>query len=539
MPAADLVLLNGPVFLADPVRSFARGVAVGEGRVLAVGTEAEVADLVGPRTEVVDLAGRLVCPGFGDAHVHPPHGGLYRLRCNLEDASGVEEALAVVAAYAAAHPEESWIRGAGWSFDWFPGGTPPATLLDQAVADRPVYLKVRDGHSAWVNSKALALAGLTTATPDPPDGRLERLPDGSPQGTLHEGAMRLLDHVMPPDTVDETAAGIREGQRHLLSLGVTLWTDAWVVPHVHAAYRRLALAGELRATVEGALWWERDQGLDQIEGFLAAREEATGSYRPGTVKLMLDGVVENFTAAMLDPYLSEAGDVTDNCGIDMIDPGLLKEAVTRLDALGFRCHFHAIGDRAVRNALDAVEAARVANGWSSTRHTIAHIQVIHPHDLPRFRRLGVIASPQPLWACNDAAMTDLTVPFLGERRAGWQYPFGSLAAQGAVLAMGSDWPVSSADVMLQIGVAVHRRLPDHPPERALLPHEGLRLSEALAGFTAGPAFAMGREADRGSLLPGRRGDLVVLDRDPFEAGIFGTGVDMTVVGGEVVHRREG
>lgn len=310
------------------------------------------------------------------------------------------------------------------------------------------------------------------------------------------------------------------------------------MPELHAAYRAIAADGRLEAAVRGALWWERKEGLDQIERHLELRSQPEGGYVPGTVKLMLDGVCENFTGALLDPYLDAHGHPTDNRGIDMIDPEALGEIVTRLDAHGFQCHFHAIGDAAVRNALDAVEAARVANDWSDNRHHIAHIQLIHPADLPRFRRLGVTANAQPLWACNEDAVVKLTNPFIGPERVPRMYPFGALLRHGATMAMGSDWSVSTADVMAQISVAVDRLIPEDRPSEPFLPEQRLTLADGLMAFTAGSAFVNHLDADRGTLRPGSVADLVMLDANPFErtGRLWEVGVVLTMVAGRAVHR---
>lgn len=488
-------------------------------------------DLIGPRTEVVDLAGRMLLPGFQDAHVHPAIGGRYLTRCDLLPVADAGQAGAVIRAYAEARPDVPWILGGGWSYSWFEGGTPSAAMLDELTGDRPAYLVVRDGHSGWANSAALRAAGIDARTPDPVDGRIERLPGGEPQGSLHEGAMDLVERVLPEEGHDDLVAALTLGQEHLLSLGITAWQDAWVEAPLHAAYRTLAGRGELLASVRGALWWDRGRGLEQLEWIRAARAEAVGGYVPGAVKLMLDGVCENFTASMLDPYLPPA----EGSGIDMIDPDHLAEIVTALDAEGIQCHFHAIGDAAVRNALDAVEAARLANGWTDLRPTIAHIQVIHPDDLPRFRRLGVVPNMQPLWAQSDEAMTDLTLPFLGPERGEWQYPFRELVDSGATPAMGSDWPVSTADVMAQIHVAV-TRTGDEPGMAPFLPAQRIDLPTALRAFTAGSAYVNHLLPGRGTIAPGTVADLVVLDGDPFAVDrLDEVTVALTVVSGRVVH----
>ncbi|MGF1666512.1 MAG: amidohydrolase [Acidimicrobiia bacterium] len=537
MPA-DFAFVNGAVFVADQARSWARAVAVTGGTISAVGSDRQVLDQVGLDTEVIDLAGRMLAPGFQDAHVHPALGGLQLLRCNLQATSTPEQAAAAIGRYADANPDQAWVRGGGWRYAWYDRGCPSKELLDAIVPDRPAYLGVADGHSAWVNSAALAAAGIDASTPDPADGRIERLADGSPQGTLHEGAMHMLDHVMPANTLTDHQDALLAGQRYLFSHGVTAWQDAWVVPELHAAYRAIVADGRLKAAVRAALWWERGEGMEQIERHLELRSQPEGGYLPGTIKLMLDGVCENFTGALLDPYLDTHGHPTDNHGIDMIDPGALKEIVTRLDALGFQCHFHAIGDAAVRNALDAIEAARVANDWSDNRHHIAHIQLIDPADLPRFRRLGVTANAQPLWACNEDSVVELTNPFIGPERVPRMYPFGDLLRHGATLAMGSDWSVSTADVMAQISVAVERLIPEDRPSEPFLPEQRMTLTDGLMAFTAGSAYVNHLEADRGTLRPGSVADLVVLDANPFErtGRLWEVGVALTMVGGNVVHR---
>ncbi len=528
---ADLLLTNGPIFGAGPGVS---AVAVTRGTISYAGPVTGADGWTGPDTEIVDLDGRLVCPGFQDAHVHPIYAGLQLLRCDLEPYAALAPALEAIRRYAAAN-DEPWVRGGGWQFPWFPGGTPAASLLDELVGDRPAYLEVADGHAGWANSAALAIAGITAATADPPDGRIERLADGSPQGTLQEGAMKLVERVIPADTPVELDRALAAGQRRLFSHGVTAWQDAIVTPELHAAYLRAEAAGTLAARVRGALWWERDGGLEQLDRFEAQRAEAEGpQYVVGTVKLMLDGVCENHTARVLEPY---AGGAT-GTGIDFIDPFELPRIVTEVMRRGFQPHFHAIGDAAVRNALDAVAAARAALGPVDVRPHVAHLQLVHPDDVPRFAELGVTANLQPLWACLDDAMTELTLPFLSPEQAKRQYPFGDLAAAGARLAMGSDWPVSSPDVMAQVAVAATRSVPGRPGTEPFLPAQRISVEAALAGFTAGSAYVNFLDADSGDIVPGMRADLVVLDGDPLATDDPGaTRVDLTIVGGEVVHRR--
>ena len=527
----------------DRTRSFASAMAVRDGRIVAVGSDTSVASLTGPRTRVIDLRGRTVTPGFGDAHVHPVTSGLEMLTCELAEIHGFDAYLRAIAEYAAAHPERAWVTGGGWSMSDFPSGIPRREDLDRVVPDRPASISSRDGHTTWVNSRALDLAGITADTPDPSSGRIERDPDGRPIGALQEQAIWLVTRHIPQPTTDDLVAALRLAQAHLHALGVTNWQDAGVEPDVaEPAYTMLAGRGELTARVVGALWWEHSRGAEQIDEFVERRATtASGRYAPTSVKFMQDGILENWTGAVLEPYLGPDGRPTANLGMSMIDPEALNGYVARVDALGFQAHFHAIGDRAVRESLDAVETARRANGMTDTRPHISHIQVIHPDDIVRFHQLGVAANAQPYWACHEAQMDDLTIPFLGAERAAWQYPFGSLLAAGATLAMGSDWSVSTADPLAQMEVAVNRIADYHRGERPpFYPVERLDIMDALAAFTSGTAWVNHLDDAVGSLEVGKAADLVVLDRDLFDRGEGAIGeacAIATFIDGIAVHER--
>ena len=544
--SADLVFVNGAVYTVDTARSWARAVGVKGGRIVAVGTDADVRDLLGAGTEVIDLEGKMLLPGFQDAHVHPPAAGVDMLQCDLHDANTLEEYIGIIRGYADSHPDAGWILGGGWSMDVFPGGTPAKEILDEVVPDRPVYLPNRDGHGGWVNSKALEIAGITRDTPDPSDGRIERDELGEPSGTLHEGAQSLVSDHAPEPTTSVWAQGLEKAQAYLHSLGITAWQDAIVGGSYETldTYSVAAAEGALTARVIGALWWDRHRGLEQIEELVDRRARGhVGRFAATSVKIMVDGVCENFTAAVLEPYLDAHGHATGNRGISFVEPELLKRAVTHLDAEGFQVHFHSLAERAVREALDAVEAAIAVNGPSDHRHHLAHIQVVHPEDIPRFRRLNVVANAQALWAAHEAQMDDLTIPFLGEPRWTWQYPFGSLVRAGAVLAMGSDWSVSSPDPLQQIHVAVNRVMPSDYPyrvddRRVFLPDERIDLPTALAGFTIGSAYVNHLDDVTGSVEVGKYADLTVIDRNLFEhpaEEIADANVVLTMVEGERVY----
>jgi predicted amidohydrolase YtcJ len=554
---ADLILVGGRIRTPAHPSGFVQALAVRDGVIQALGTDDEIRELAGRRTRVVDLRGRLALPAFGDAHVHAVSGGLESLRCNLLGLRARPECLAAVAAYCDRLAAGAWVLGGGWTMAAFPGGLPTAADLDRVTGGRPAFLPNRDHHSAWVNTAALEAAGIDEGTPDPPDGRIERDGAGRATGVLHDGAMRLVAALVPPPSAAELTAGLLAGQAHLHSLGITRYQDACVgaaaelgMPDTFDAYRTAAADGLLSCRVVGALWWDRRRGLGQLEYLLARREQAAreadqrgGAFRATTVKLMLDGVCETFTAAMSAPYLDSRGHPTGHGGSLFIEPEELGEATRQLADAGFQLHFHAIGDRAVSTALDAIEALPAARRQAA-RHHLAHLQFITPRDLGRFRALGVVANFQPLWAAAEPQMEELTIPFVGAERAGWQYRIGALARMGTRIAFGSDWPVSSADPLQEIHVAVNRVLSERlgrrgepECERPFQPDQAITLDAAIDAFTAGVAWVNHEEDVAGSLRPGRSADVAVLDRDLYQIparDIGSASVVMTVAGGTVV-----
>ena len=560
---ADVIFAGGPIYTADTSGRRmvgattrrgrpAEAVAVAGGRIVGVAPadDAELRELRGPGTELIDLRGRALMPGFQDAHVHPAFAGVTMMGCNLIGATTLDEALGRIKAYGDAHPDVEWISGSGWRMEWFDRGTPSRHQLDQVTGTRPAFLLNRDGHGGWANTRALELIGFDAHTPDPPDGRFEREPDGTLQGTVHEGAADLVGAFVPKPTFDDRLAGLMLAQRHLHQRGVTAWQDAIVGEYLGSqdplpVYLEATRQGVLTARVRAALWWDRARGGEQIDDILGRREASIPASRfsARTVKIMQDGVAENYTAGMLEPYLDSCGCQTSDRGLSHVDADELRSHVTALDALGFQVHFHAIGDRAVRECLDAVTAARAANGSTGHRHHIAHLQVVHPDDVPRFAHLGVTANMQALWAAHEPQMDELTMPFLGPERSGRQYLFGDLLRSGARLAAGSDWAVSSANPLRAIHVAVNRALPGSTGAQAepFLPDQRLHPAEAFAAYTAGSAFVNHLDDVTGSIDPGKFADLVVLDRDPLTGPpgeIGSTSVLATYVEGDPVYRAD-
>ena len=519
-------------------------VAVHGSRIVAVGDVAGVRRAAGPNAEVVDLHGGLLLPGFQDAHMHPMVGGLERLRCELTGLGSVDDYLTAIARHGGPPGQEGWFRGGGWSVDAFPDGGPTADLLDRAVPDRPAFVVSSDHHNAWVNSRALELAGIDSSTPDPPDGWIGRDDRGRPTGTLHEAAMGLVhDHVTT--TREEYTDALRDAQAYLHGWGITGWHDALIGGYAGLddptqAYLDLLDAGELTARVTASQWWDRRRGLDQLDELAAERDRlAELGLDASSVKVMMDGVTETFTASVVDPYTAETGCPCGQTGLPFLSHGQAAEAVVALDAAGFQIHFHAIGDRAVRDALDAVEAARVANGMNDHRHQLAHAQLVRPEDRPRFRELGVTLNAQGMWVTHGSPGVDFFLPKLDEERAEWNYPFRDIADSGADLAGGSDWPVNPPEPMMGVHGLVNRASysPDGEPPEPLLPGQALTLAQALSAYTEGSARVSHRN-DVGSVQVGARADLVVLDRDPFlgpPQEIGGARVVATFVEGDAVH----
>jgi predicted amidohydrolase YtcJ len=536
---ADMVFRNGAIYTVDAARTWAEAVAVRGGRIIYVGSNGGARPLIGPRTAVIDLQGKMVLPSFHDSHVHPD-SGIELDECYLFEMTTAEEVIRAVRRYADEHPGRAWVRGAGWQLPVFADANPHKSLLDKVVPDRPVYLTAADGHSAWVNSRALELARITKATPDPPAGRIERDPQtGEPTGTLRESAMSLVHRHLPEYTLDDYVKGIRRGLEMANRFGITSLQDASVQEVELKAYRELERRNELTARVVAALQVNPAEGVAQIPRLIKLRETYQGRrLRATAAKIFADGVIEARTAALLEPYLGANGDR----GKANVEPEVFKPLVAALDREGFQVHVHAIGDRAIRNALDAFEFARARNGSRDSRHHIAHLELFNPADIPRFRRLGVVANFQPLWAFADPYIVKLTVPVLGPERSRWLYPIQSLALSGAIVACGSDWSVTSMNPLEAIQVAVTRRGLDDGPGAAWIPEEVADLAEMLAGYTINGAYVNFEERETGSIETGKAADLIVLDCNLFEippSEIHQAKVLLTMLEGKPVYRDAG
>lgn len=537
-PAADVVFQGGVVHTMDPGRTRAAALAVREGLIVAIGDAAAVEPWIGDGTEIVDMAGGMLLPAFQDAHVHPLAGGMELGDCDLNGSASREEVLDRIRACHEALPAGAWLRGGGFDLPLFPGGNPRAETLDEIVGERPALVTSADGHNAWVSSRALEIAGIDASTPDPPAGRIERDDDGAPTGTLRETAVDLVARHLPRRTPEARREGLRRGLALSARLGITAMQEASANEADLRAYDELERRGELSARMSISLYVNPERGLEQVPDLVRLRERYDREgLRVETVKIFADGVLEGQTAAVLEPYTHREG----YRGEANFERRELIALIVALDAVGFQVHVHAIGDRGIRDTLDGFEEARRRNGARDSRHHIAHAQLIHPDDVPRFGRLHAYANFSPLWAQADTYVTELTDPFIGPERARWQYPLGDIVATGGRFACGSDWSVSSMDPLqgIQVGVT---RVPLRAPANVepWLPEQRVDLDAMLACYTINAAAVNFLDDTTGSLEVGKAADLVLLDRDLSELPprrIAEARVLRTYLGGELLYER--
>jgi hypothetical protein len=534
--APDLILYNAKVYTVDSLIPLAEAVAVTGESIAFVGSSAEARALAGRATRALDLGGRLVLPGFVDTHLHPVSGGIELGECNLNDVATLDELRRVVSACGSANPAAPWVRGGGFQLPLFPNGNPSRALLDSLVPDRPAFLSSADGHSGWVNSRALQLANVTRATVDPPNGRIERDRTGEPSGTLRESAQRLVSRLLPAYTDADYLAGLERAMRMAGRYGITTWHEASAGEGAVRAYRAADSLGRLTVNTIVGLTVDVERGPEQVARLDSLRQRyQSPNVRVASAKIFADGVIEGHTGALLAPYLDRPG----NRGELNLTLDRMGALVRALDSAGFKVHVHAIGDRAIRVTLDAFEAQRARDSGAGPRHLIAHIQLFDPADVPRFAQLGVVASFQPLWAYRDSYMRDLTEPRLGPARSRWLYPIQSMVKTGAIVAGGSDWSVSSMNPLEAIQVAVTRQSPSDSADTPFYPEERVDVAAMIRAYTIGGAMASDNEATSGSIAKGKAADLVVLADDILTIAphrIGHTRVLLTMVGGREVFR---
>jgi predicted amidohydrolase YtcJ len=537
-PLADTLIVNARIYTVSSKQPWAEALAIRGDKIIAVGAAKDISTFRGASTKVIDAQGKLILPGFTDCHIHFMDGSLGLTQVDLNDTKSVAEMQKRVKAYAAAHPQEEWIAGMGWLYSTFGEvALPDKKFLDEVVPDRPVWLQAYDAHSSWANSKALAMAGITRATPDPPGGKIVRDANGEATGALKETAGDLIVKVMPQPTREERLTALRLGMREANKVGLV---------RVHSAgqdFEYLDLFDELRQKHELSLRFYIAYFLDPPElraTDIEKIEQARRTYRDdwisgGVVKTMLDGVIEAHTAGMLAPY----SDDPTQSGKLFWEPEKYEQAVTELDRRGLQIFTHAIGDRSVRLALDAYQQAAETNHTHDARPRIEHIETISPQDIPRFGKQGVIASFQPLHAYPNENVLNVWARNAGPERAQRAWVWHSIESTGGVLAFGSDWPVVTLNPWPGVQNALTRKTREGNPPGGFVPQERISLEDAIRAYTLGAAFAGRREKTEGSIEPGKLADLIVLDRDLFKIEpdrIADTKVLLTMVGGKVVYQ---
>ncbi len=532
-----LILRHGAIYTADPKQSWAEALAIADGALVYVGSDSGVEALAGPGTRVIDLAGRFVVPGFHDVHLHAISSGHTLSGCSLLEIRPLEALLDAIKKCADKAPGE-WVEGSGFDLSLFPNGNPNKSLLDKVVPFRPVFLTGSDGHNAWVNSRALQLAGVTRDTPNPPKGVIERDPvTGEPSGTVRETAQAPFRKLLPQPTPEQDADALRAALRHLNALGITSFIEASAGERDWQTFHTLDQAGELTARVVTSLTYgvfSRHEG-PEFDAVLERRGQyASPRVNTDSVKIFVDGVLEGETAALVDPYTG-MGKHRGELNLSAAD---LNAAVTRFDAMGLQVHMHAIGDGAVRAGLDAFAAARQANGITDNRHHIAHLQLIHPADVPRFAELNVSANFQALWAYPDTWIMDINLPVVGQERVNRMYPIGSVKKAGGRIVAGSDWDVSSANPLQAIETALRRSDITRRDGPVLNADERADLETMLLAFTREGAWLMHHENQVGTLTVGKRADIAVLDRNLFKIPAYRISdarVLMTFFDGKIIY----
>jgi predicted amidohydrolase YtcJ len=538
---ADVIVTNAHIYTSAPEGpKWAEAVAIAGEKIVFVGTARDATRWRAPKTRVIDAGGRLVLPGFTDCHIHFLDGSFSLLQINLEDAKDLGEIQRRIRAYAASHPDKPWILGRGWSYPVFGrSGLPDRHMLDEVVADRPVYLEGFDGHTWWANSKALELAGITKATPDPTGGFIVRDPrTGEPTGALKEDpADALVRRVIPPPSREEKLNAYRVGLKAANRFGLV---------RVHSAGGDLSSADlleELHKSGELTLRFYLAYRVrppvvtpEQFNEIERARQKYHDDWiSAGAVKFFRDGVIETHTAAMLQPY----SDDPSTSGELLWDPMKYQAAVTELDRRGIQIFTHAIGDRAIRTALDAYEHAAAANHTHDARHRVEHIEDVSAQDIPRFGKLGVIASMQPLHAYPDDDTLKIWAGNVGPERVERAWAWNSIEKLGGHLAFGSDWPVVTLNPWPGVQNALTRQTTEGNPPGGFVPRERLSLASTIKAYTIGAAYAGHREKTEGSLEAGKLADLIIVNQDLFKiepSEIGKTEVLLTMVGGKIVYQ---
>jgi predicted amidohydrolase YtcJ len=542
---ADIVFTGGAVYKVTDTNPWATSVAITNNHITYVGNDTNVASLIGSNTRVVNLDGKMLMPGFQDAHVHPVDSGMTFNQCAVFDLPKLDDLLDAIKNCVDERPDADWIVGAGWYVSTFaPTGIPTKQMLDAIAPNTPITLLSNAAHSVWANSAAIERAGITADTKDPEGGKIDRDPiTGEPSGSFQESAMPLIQNFEPTITLKERIEGLAYAQQLFHSFGITGVHDSYVEVSRETAYSNMEAytafedSGSLKMHVVAAMLYDPSLPLEpQIELFKKLRQSADRNHVSATaIKILVDGVATSYSAAMLEPYADRLDEgIT---GTPLVPRNNLIELVTRLDALGFQIHFHTIGDAATHYSLDALEVARTQNGLRDSRHHLSHIMVWEPTDFERMADLDAIANFQALWASKGTHYDEITYVRMGEERSKYLYPINTLHKLGVKLAFGSDWYVTSANPLLAIEVAVTRLEPNGNMTDPLLPNEAIDLATAIRAATLGSAYGNFLNEETGSIEVGKLADLIVIDKNLFDLpanDISEARVLLTLFGGEIV-----
>ncbi len=541
-PVADLVLVNGRIFTGNPKHPFAEAMAVVNNKIVAVGTVAEIKAMIGSKTKQYQLNGKLVLPGFNDAHIHFLSGSLGLQTADLNQSKNVQEAVAAVKEYALKNAATKWITGLGWQYTIFPNGSPTKEMLDSVISDRPVYIRAYDGHSAWVNSKALQLAGITKETEFSGFGSIVKDANGQPTGMLKERAMQLVAKFIPPITKEEKLAAILQGMKYAASLGITSVQNASGSIEEFELYKELLQKNALTVRYAAAFSANENTTTADIQKYAEIKNQYSSNQmlKADAVKFMLDGVIESHTAVMMEDYSDLAADDKIKNGSFAFPLVTYQSLTTAFDKAGFRMYTHAIGDRSVHEALNAYEKAQQKNQSKNTRHRIEHIEQCSPADMQRFAKLNVLPSMEPIHA--DPATIAVWAKAVGEQRLPFSFAWQSMLQSKATLVFGSDWPACiDLNPIHGLHIAVNRQTTDGLPAGGWIPQQRIGIKEALLAYTEAGAYSSFEESYKGKLKPGFLADFIVLSQDLFtipSAAIFQTQVLLTVVDGKEVYKKE-
>ena len=536
---ADLILINGRIWTGEDEPAFTEAAAIAGNKILQVGKTDVIKKLADKNTKVVDLHGKLVTAGINDAHIHFLSGSLGLSAIDQFESKTKEEAVMAVETFAKSHPENKWLTGRGWQYSLFPGDMPTKDLLDKIVSDRPVYIRAYDGHTAWVNSKALELAGINKDTKFDGFGKIYKDTNGEPNGGLTEEAMDLVSKLIPEPSRAEKLEALRAGMKFAARHGITTIQNASGSVDEFSLYEELLKNGELTLRASTAFSVDATTTDEDIRTYTAVKNRIGMGpvLRAGCVKFFMDGVIESHTAAMLEPY----SDVPS--GSDMTNSGFAiplakyRELVTKFDKAGFQIYTHSIGDRSVRETLNAYENAQQINGTTNRRHRIEHIETSSPDDLPRFAKLDVLASMEPIHA--DPESVEVWSKAVGEKRLQYAFVWASMLKNKARLVFSSDWPACSTPIPIRgLHNAVNRRTIDGTPPNGWVPEQRISIKDALIAYTQGGAYSSFDENTKGKIIPGHLADIIVFSQNLFEItpmDIYKTKILMTIFDGKIIY----